>query len=663
MKKKLFNPGPTNVSEKVREAVKTEDICHREPEFREVLLRINKNIVKILNGESTHNAVLFTSSGTGCNEAICSSIHGKVLVINNGKYSDRICDILENYNLPINRLIFNPLEPINLNLIEKNLQEDKDITHIYLIHHETTTGILAPLKEIGELARKYNKILCVDAISSLGGHEFDLQKDNIAFCAVSANKCLESFPGVSFVIAKTEEIKKLEGKSRSFYFDIYNQWKKEQVGETPFTPAVQLIFALDKALQEFSEEGYKNRIERYKKLAQKMREGLKKLGFELILFPENSQSNILTTIKMPEKMDYWKVHDKLKEKGITIYSGKEVLEKRQFRIATLGHLTEEDIEWFLQNLKEVAEEEGLFNSEFNINSNLEQKQKSRVDKAIILAAGKGTRLQPQTDDIPKCLIEIEGKSLIERSLENLQNNGIKEVFIVIGYLKSRIQEKIKDKFKDMKINYVINENYESSSTMYSLYTTKGLMNNDVIIAFGDIFYDSRIIKLLIEEDSKNVLYVTTLSGTSNNAYIYVNEKNNLVNIKLDPPHVKLGLSKDDTALGEMGDIFKLSKESLEKIYKITEKSIQKGLTGMLMEEGLSILSKDIDIKCILTNLDYIGINNEKDFLLAKEKLSYRLKQKPRVDKAIILAAGKGTRLKPLTETTHKCLTEIKGKPI
>ena len=360
MKNKLFNPGPTNVSESVREAIKTKDICHREPEFTEVLLRVNKNIVKILNGEGTHSAVLFVSSGTGCNEAICAAIHGKVLVINNGKYSDRICDILERYNISIKRLKFDPLKPINIKEVEKALKEDKDITHIYLIHHETTTGMLNPLRKIGDLAKKYNKLLCVDAVSSMGGHELDLKRDNVAFCSVNANKCLESFPGVSFVIAHTDELKKLEGKSRSFYFDIYNQWKKEQKGETPFTPAVQLIFALDKAMQEYAEEGYKNRIRRYEKLAEKMRAGLNEIGFELILFPKEMQSNILTTIKMPEKMDYWQVHDKLKERGITIYSDESVLKERRFRVATLGSITEEDVDWFLKNLKEVCKEFNIF---------------------------------------------------------------------------------------------------------------------------------------------------------------------------------------------------------------------------------------------------------------------------------------------------------------
>ena len=357
MKKKLFNPGPTNVSEDVRASVKTTDICHREPEFMEVLLRVNENIVKLFNGEKTHSAILFVSSGTGCNEAICSSIHGKVLVINNGKYSDRICEILEGYDIPINRLTLSNSDRIDLNKVEETLKKDKQITHIFMIHHETTTGMLAPLREIGTLARKYKKLLCVDGISSIGGHEFDLQKDNVDFCSVSANKCLQSFPGISFVIGKTTEIEKLEGKSRSFYFDIYKQWKKGMKGETPFTPAVQLVFSLDKALKELLEESAEGRIKRYKELAKEMREGLKNLGFELVLFPHDVQSNILTTIKIPEGMDYWKVHDKLKQRGITIYSDKAVLDSGHFRIATLGSITPDDVTWFLNNLKEVITED------------------------------------------------------------------------------------------------------------------------------------------------------------------------------------------------------------------------------------------------------------------------------------------------------------------
>ena len=203
-------------------------------------------------------------------------------------------------------------------------------------------------------------MLVVDAISSIGGHNFDLKKDNIDFCTVSANKCLESFPGISFVIGKNREIKKLKGKSRSFYFDLYAQWEKGQKGETPFTPAVQSVFALDAALKELIKEGYQERVQRYKLLAQQMRQGLQDLGFELVLLPLEMQSNVLTTIKMPEKMDYWKLHDKLKKRGITIYSGQEVLKQRKFRVATMGHILSEDIDWFLKTLREIMIQEGFF---------------------------------------------------------------------------------------------------------------------------------------------------------------------------------------------------------------------------------------------------------------------------------------------------------------
>ena len=127
----------------------------------------------------------------------------------------------------------------------------------------------------------------------------------------------------------------------------------------PFTPAVQLIFALDAALQDYLEEGYEQRIKRYNFLAEKMRSGLQEIGFELLLFPKKMQSNILTTIKIPEKMNYWQVHDKLKERGITIYSDDNVISQGNFRVATLGSITEEDVDWFLANLKEVMGEFNL----------------------------------------------------------------------------------------------------------------------------------------------------------------------------------------------------------------------------------------------------------------------------------------------------------------
>ena len=547
MRTLLFNPGPTNVSENVRKAVATRDICHRETEFFEVLSRINQNIIKILNGEGTHSAVLFIASGTGCNEAICANIHGKVLVINNGKYSDRICHILERYNVPLNRLKSPPLEPLDLDLVERELQKDPDITHIYAVHHETTTAALLPLQKLGELAKKYNKLLCTDSVSSLGGHKFDLQKDNVAFCAVSANKCLESFPGVSFVIGKTEEIKKLEGKSRSFYFDIYAQWKIGLKGEMPFTPAVQLIFALDVALKEFLAEGYENRVSRYKGLANQMRAGLKEVGLELVLLPGEMQGNILTAVKMPEGMDYWRVHDKLKERGITIYSGKSVLNQRMFRVATLGHINSDDVDWFLDNLKEVMKEEGLLkiktagystelqseNSTENSNEPynkfiVEPTEKEIIDKAgikkaVILVAGMGTRLSPLTNTQPKCLTEVNGKTILLNALEKLEQSGIKETILAIGYLGEKVKEAIGERFGNMKINYVENNIYDKTNNSYSLWLAIKDLNEGLLILEGDVFFEGKLIESLMAEKQEDVTTVEPYNSQLDGTFVSVGD--------------------------------------------------------------------------------------------------------------------------------------------
>lgn len=359
MKTLLFNPGPTNVADEVRDALKTRDICHREIEFREALLSVNERLVRLLGGENTHSAVMFVSSATGCNEAIIGSIRGKALVVNNGKYSDRLCDILERFHVPFTRVVCDPLKPVDIEKVERAIASDLSLTHVFVVHHETTTGVLAPLNQIGRLAKKYGKVFAVDAVSSIGGHPFHLQNDYVDFCSVSANKCLESFPGVSFVLARTDQLEKLEGLARSYYFDLYSHWKKQQNGDTPFTPAVQLVFAMDAALNRLEKEGYVPRVERYKALALRMREGLRHLGFELLLLPDELQSNILTAVKMPKGMNYWRVHDKLKTRGITIYSDKSVLSQGKFRVATLGSIETRDVDNFLKNLKEVMAEEGL----------------------------------------------------------------------------------------------------------------------------------------------------------------------------------------------------------------------------------------------------------------------------------------------------------------
>lgn len=360
MKTFLLCAGPTNVSREVKQALVCRNMCHRDEEFSEILLRTNKNLIKCLGIESSYSAVLFASSATGCNEAVISCIHGKILLIDSGKYSQRMGDIANRYNIPLRTIRLSNFAA-SPELIEDALIKDADITHIMFVHHETVSASLAPIEKICAIANRYNKLTVVDAVSSLFGHKLDIEKLNITFCTVNANKCLESFPGVSFVIGNTTEIKKLKGRSRSYYFDLYMHWEYERNGVTPFTTPVQLVSAVDKAIHRLIDEGICNRIERYKALAHRLRAGLRKIGFKLCILPENVQSNIVTTILIPSKFDYWMFYKALKCKGISIYPDLDAPEKKQFNLATLGSITIEDIDLIIERIENSLVELGYIN--------------------------------------------------------------------------------------------------------------------------------------------------------------------------------------------------------------------------------------------------------------------------------------------------------------
>lgn len=364
MKYLLFNPGPTNVLQIVKEALITQNMSHREQDFRDILKKVNQNLVEILDGVNTHSSVMFVSSGTGANEAIISSIHGRILAINHGRYSERLCDIARNYHIPILEYKIPENDLIDLNEIELLLKDNTDITHIMLVHHETTTGMLEPLREIGKLAKKYDKLIIVDGVSSIGAHQFSLKEDNIAFCSINSNKCLESIPGISFVLVSNNEVIKLKNKSRSFYFNLYNQWNRQQNNEVPFTASIQVIFAMNKALELLRQEGINNRINRYKRLNSYLRTKLKEMGFEEIKYPPKFTSNVLIVLKLPKNMNYKLLHDKMYKQGITIYTNEDSLLQKRFFIASMGAIEISDADYFINILGKSMKELNILPIEY-----------------------------------------------------------------------------------------------------------------------------------------------------------------------------------------------------------------------------------------------------------------------------------------------------------
>ncbi|MFQ5965316.1 MAG: 2-aminoethylphosphonate aminotransferase [Candidatus Scalinduaceae bacterium] len=353
----LLNPGPVCTSERVRNALLRGDMCHREKEFSILLDNVRKKIKQAFASNGNYTTIVITGSGTASLEAsVCSSVSEgkKILVINNGVYGDRISRIASAYKIDKVELQYDWCKQPDIEQVENTISKDTDIEVVAMVHHETTTGLLNPVHAIGLITKKYDRTFLVDSISGLGGEEIDLINDNVDICVGSANKCIQGLPGLSFVILKQDEVKRLRNiPARSVYLNLISQLdEQEEKGECPFTPSVHTFFAFDEALDELLKEGVQNRIRRYKKASMFLRKGFKKLSLNFLL-PDELLSNTITALYLPKDMTYTHLHDSLKESGFVIYAGQGQLNAKIFRIANMGELTMEDLETFIKNLQDV----------------------------------------------------------------------------------------------------------------------------------------------------------------------------------------------------------------------------------------------------------------------------------------------------------------------
>lgn len=358
----LLNPGPITTTDTVKKALVVPDICPREEEFGNLMQETRRDLVKIAGGDEKYTSILLAGSGTAAMDSVISSVvpYGKrLLILINGAYGIRFAEIARAYNIDIVELKFKFGKKIDLKRIEPILESDPNISCIAVTHHETTVGILNPIKKIGAIAMKYGKTFIVDTISSFAGVPINIKDFNIDFMMSTSNKCIQGMAGIAFIICKTESLKKLKSiKARNYYLDLYAQYVNlEKYNQTRFTPPVQIMYALKQAIKEFYEEGAKNRIQRYKENYQVLKEGLQKLGFKFLMGEEVEESNLLTTIYYlnHQNFDFFTLHNKLYERGFTIYPGK-ITDKDTLRIAVMGAINTQDIKDFLKNLKEVLKE-------------------------------------------------------------------------------------------------------------------------------------------------------------------------------------------------------------------------------------------------------------------------------------------------------------------
>ncbi|MGX9755554.1 2-aminoethylphosphonate--pyruvate transaminase [Clostridioides difficile] len=346
----LLTPGPLSTTKSVRASM-LKDWCTWDVEYNDLVQDVRRRLVSLATKNTEkYTSVLMQGSGTFSVEATIGSTipkDGKLLVIANGAYGKRMKDICNYLNIEYVDCTFSDVEAVDLNKVENLLKENKDITHISMVHCETTTGRLNPIQDIGKLAKSYNKVYIVDAMSSFGGIEIDVEDFNIDFLVSSSNKCIQGVPGFGFIIANREELAKCKGIAKSLSLDMYAQWEtmENNNGKWRFTSPTHVVRAFYQALLELEEEGsVEKRYARYKENQFTISSRLKSLGFDTLV-NDGAQSPVITTFLYPKnaKFEFMEFYTYLKENGFVIYPGK-LTDIDTFRIGSIGEVYPKDMD-------------------------------------------------------------------------------------------------------------------------------------------------------------------------------------------------------------------------------------------------------------------------------------------------------------------------------
>ena len=359
-KKMLFAPGPVMTVKRVKLAALAPDICHRRPVFEKLYSDLRNNLLKLFHGEKDeYTTVVVSGSGTSSNETVLSSVmenNKKVLLISNGEFGDRLEDIISCYGIGLNLVECKWAEYPDLTEIENQLKIDKDISLISMVYHETSTGMVNPVHEVGELARYYKKMYHVDAISAVGGEDVNVKRDNIDFCTGVPNKAVGGQTGVSFICVRRANIRRIENiPRRNIYLNLQHHIKEaEEHNQTPNTPSVIMFLTLNEALKVLFEEGIQKRIMRYQEDAAIIRKGLRELNLELLLKDESLMSNTVTSAFLPTEVDVKDFISEMDNEGYVLYPGKgPLLNKNMFQVANMGEIFPEDCKEFIGVLERV----------------------------------------------------------------------------------------------------------------------------------------------------------------------------------------------------------------------------------------------------------------------------------------------------------------------
>lgn len=353
----LLTPGPLSTSQGVRAAM-LRDWCTWDAEYNDIVQVIRNRLTRLATPASGYTTVLMQGSGTFSVEACLGTVvprHGKLLVLSNGRYGDRIAMIAKRMPIPFDVLDFGDTGPLDMEEVDITLREDRAISHVAVVHCETSTGMLNPVQDVGDLVVRHHRSLIVDAMSSFGGIPMNVNDLWVDYLISSPNKCLQGVPGFGFVVARQSELEQCSENARSLCLDLLDQWLEMEnlAGKWRFTSPTHVVRAFAQALVELElEGGVEARHARYVQNQAILVQGMRELGFETLL-PDEHQSPIITAFLSPSHPGYefGRFHAELKRRGFVIYPGK-VTKTDTFRIGNIGHVFPDDILALLQAVRE-----------------------------------------------------------------------------------------------------------------------------------------------------------------------------------------------------------------------------------------------------------------------------------------------------------------------
>lgn len=353
----LLTPGPLSTTKSVKAAM-LRDWCTWDDDYNGITQGIRAELVRLATRTDGYTAVLMQGSGTFCVEAAIGTAvpaDGALLVLANGAYGARMVEAARRLRIRVVSQDGGEARPLDLALLDRTLASDAGITHVAVVHGETTTGMLNPVDAVGRIVQSHKRRFIVDAMSTFGGIPLDMAAMGADYLISSANKCIQGVPGFGFVIARREELERTKGWARSLSLDLYDQWREmeEKNGKWRFTSPTHVVRAFAQALKELEDEGgVEARHRRYQENHRTLVDEMNGLNFACLL-PKEYQSPIITTFLSPAHpgYDFPAFYAALKQRGFVIYPGK-VTSLDTFRIGTIGDVHPADIRRLVAVVKE-----------------------------------------------------------------------------------------------------------------------------------------------------------------------------------------------------------------------------------------------------------------------------------------------------------------------